>query len=103
MDETDYADFVIVGAGIAGLRAAVELGARARTVVLTKEATGESATEYAQGGIAVAMGEDDTVGLHQQDTLAAGDGLCSPAAVKVLVEEGPAAIEELLAWGAEFD
>ncbi|HEY7838210.1 MAG TPA: L-aspartate oxidase [Terriglobales bacterium] len=105
---TDYvADFVIVGAGIAGLRAALELGAAARTpikiVVLTKEALAESATQYAQGGIAVAMGEDDTVALHERDTLVAGDGLCSPRAVHTLVEEGPHAIAELLAWGADFD
>jgi L-aspartate oxidase len=97
------ADYVIVGAGIAGLRAALELGAQARTVVLTKEALAESATQYAQGGIAVAMGEDDTVALHERDTLVAGDGLCSPRAVHTLVEEGPHAIAELLAWGAAFD
>jgi len=103
MMTTAEADFVIVGSGIAGLRAALALGPGARTVVLTKEAVSESATQYAQGGIAVAMGEDDTVALHEQDTLAAGDGLCSPQAVRTLVEEGPGAIEELLAWGADFD
>ncbi|HVB39401.1 MAG TPA: FAD-dependent oxidoreductase, partial [Terriglobales bacterium] len=104
----DYvADYVIVGAGIAGLRAALALGAASRTpariVILTKEALAESATQYAQGGIAVAMGEDDTVALHERDTLVAGDGLCSPRAVRTLVEEGPHAIAELLSWGADFD
>ena len=103
MEPITEADFVIVGSGIAGLRAALALGPEPRTVVLTKEAVSESATHYAQGGIAVALGEDDTVALHEQDTLAAGDGLCSPQAVRTLVEEGPAAIEELLAWGADFD
>jgi L-aspartate oxidase len=97
------ADFVIVGSGIAGLRAALALGPGARTLVLTKEDVAESATQYAQGGIAAATGDDDTVALHERDTLAAGDGLSSPAAVRTLVEEGPAAIAELLAWGAEFD
>ncbi|MGH9479168.1 MAG: FAD-binding protein, partial [Terriglobales bacterium] len=96
-------DFIIVGSGIAGLRAALALGPSARTLVVTKEAIGESATAYAQGGIAAATGEDDTVALHEQDTLAAGDGLCSAAAVRVLVEDGPAAIEQLLEWGAQFD
>ena len=97
------ADFVIVGSGIAGLRAALALGPQARTLVLTKEEVSESATQYAQGGIAAATGDDDTVALHERDTLAAGDGLCSPAAVHALVQEGPAAIAELLDWGAEFD
>jgi L-aspartate oxidase len=97
------ADFVIVGSGIAGLRAALALGPAARTLMLTKEAVSESATQYAQGGIAAATGDDDTVALHEQDTLAAGEGLASPAAVRTLVEEGPAAIAELVAWGAEFD
>ncbi|MGH9466258.1 MAG: L-aspartate oxidase [Terriglobales bacterium] len=97
------ADFVIVGSGIAGLRAALELGAAARTMVLTKESIADSATAFAQGGIAVAMGEDDTFALHEQDTLSAGDGLSEAKAAKILVEEGPAAVEQLLAWGAEFD
>jgi L-aspartate oxidase len=103
MSESRSADFIIVGSGIAGLRAALAVGAEAHTLVLTREAVSDSATQFAQGGIAVAMGEDDTVALHEQDTLAAGAGLSSPAAVKVLVEEGPAAIGELLDWGAEFD
>src|SRR6185312_14450885 len=103
MPDREAVDFAIVGSGIAGLRAAVTLGREARVALLTKDAVSESATQYAQGGIAVAMGEDDTVALHEQDTLAAGDGLASPAAVRVLVEEGPAAIAELLAWGASFD
>ncbi|MGH9475379.1 MAG: L-aspartate oxidase [Terriglobales bacterium] len=103
MEDARAADFVIVGSGIAGLRAALALGPRAHTVVLTKEAVADSATAFAQGGIAVAMGEDDTFALHERDTLAAGDGLCEPEVVKVLVEQGPAAIEQLLAWGAQFD
>lgn len=97
------ADFVIVGSGIAGLRAALELAPQGSVLVLTKDAVAESATHYAQGGIAAALGEDDAVELHEQDTLIAGDGLCTPEAVRVLVEEGPQAIRELLDWGADFD
>lgn len=103
MTDLSRVDFVVVGSGIAGLRAALALGPRARTLILTKDAIHESATQYAQGGIAVAWGEDDDVELHERDTVVAGDGLCSPAAVRTLVEEGPKAMEELLAWGAEFD
>src|ERR687896_2128657 len=97
-------DFVVVGSGIAGLRAAVELArAGAQVTVLTKDRREESNTEYAQGGIAVALAEDDETALHEEDTLAAGAGLCDERAVEVLVEEGPRYIRELIEWGAEFD
>jgi L-aspartate oxidase len=75
----------------------------ARVTVLTKDRTDESNTEYAQGGIAVAMAEDDRVALHEEDTLNAGAGLCDENAVRVMVEDGPALIQELIAWGTEFD
>lgn len=97
------ADFLIIGSGIAGLRAAIEVEARARVVVLTKSRTDESNTEYAQGGIAAAMSDEDEIGLHYQDTMGAGDGLCHEAAVRCLVEEGPLRIQELIDWGTEFD
>jgi L-aspartate oxidase len=93
----------VIGAGVAGLRAAIELAAAGRVLVVAKDSLRESSSEYAQGGIAAALGEDDEVSLHEQDTLFAGDGLSNPAAVRTLVEEGPRAIEELIAWGAEFD
>ncbi|HEV3468386.1 MAG TPA: L-aspartate oxidase, partial [Pyrinomonadaceae bacterium] len=97
-------DFIVVGSGIAGLRAAVELArAGAEVTVLTKDRREESNTEYAQGGIAVALSEDDGASLHEEDTLAAGAGLCDERAVGVLVEEGPRYIRELIGWGAEFD
>src|SRR6266700_8118664 len=96
-------DFVVIGAGIAGLRAAIELSAAGRVVVLAKRELKESATQYAQGGIAAALSDEDEIGLHLQDTLNAGDGLCNEAAARVLVEEGPERIEELIAWGTEFD
>jgi L-aspartate oxidase len=95
-------DFIVVGSGIAGLRAALELaGAGARVAVLTKERREESNTEYAQGGVAVALAEDDE--LHEEDTLAAGAGLCDERAVEVLVEDGRRYVRELIEWGAEFD
>ncbi|HXR96659.1 MAG TPA: L-aspartate oxidase [Terriglobales bacterium] len=96
-------DFIIIGAGIAGLRAALELPHEARTLMLAKDARAESATEYAQGGIAVVTSADDSEALHAADTIAAGDGLCHAPAVEVLVRSGGRALEELLAWGAEFD
>src|ERR1041384_3677884 len=96
-------DFLVIGAGVAGLRAAVELASAGRVVVLAKREVTDSATQYAQGGIAAALGDEDEIGLHLQDTLNAGDWLCDPDAVKVLVEEGPERIEELIQWGTEFD
>jgi L-aspartate oxidase len=96
-------DFLVIGAGVAGLRAAIELAAAGSVLVVAKDSLRESSSEYAQGGIAVALADDDEIDLHEQDTLYAGDGLCDPAAVRALVEDGPAAIEELIEWGAEFD
>src|SRR5512144_287695 len=96
-------DFLVIGAGVAGLRAAIELAQAGPVLVVAKDSLRESSSEYAQGGIAAAVGEDDDIALHEQDTLAAGDGLSDPGAVRVLVEHGPAAIRELIEWGAEFD
>jgi len=96
-------DFLVVGAGVAGMRAAIELAEAGTVLVVAKDALSESSSEYAQGGIAVALSDDDEVELHEQDTLAAGDGLCNREAVRALVEEGPAAIQELMDWGARFD
>jgi len=97
-------DFIVIGSGIAGLRAAIELAkAGARVTVLTKDRTSESNTEYAQGGIAVALSDEDEVALHEEDTLNAGAGLCDAAAVRVMVEDGPRYIQELIGWGTEFD
>ena len=96
-------DFLIVGAGIAGLRAAIGLASVGRVLVVTKEALGESNTHYAQGGIAVAMSGDEDVSLHLEDTVNAGDGLVNREAARVLVEEGPLRVHELLEWGTSFD
>src|SRR6202035_5319363 len=96
-------DFLIVGAGVAGLRAALELAPHGDVLVLTKESVRESNTHYAQGGIAVAMSDDEDVRLHLDDTIAAGDGIVHRAAAEVLVNEGPLRVAELIEWGARFD
>ena len=85
------------------MRAAIELSRGGRLLVLTKDDLYESSTEYAQGGIAAALSEDDEVTLHLHDTLLAGDGLCREEAVRVLVEEGPQQIHQLIEWGMRFD
>ncbi len=99
----EIVDFLIIGSGVAGLRAAIELAPHGNVAVVTKDRPAEGSTEYAQGGIAVALSDEDEVGIHFEDTLRAGDGLCRENAVKILVEEGPARILELISWGAEFD
>jgi L-aspartate oxidase len=97
------ADYAVVGSGIAGLRAAIELSAAGSVLVLAKSNLSDSATAWAQGGIAVALSDEDEIGLHEQDTLNAGDGLCRPEAVALVVEEGPKYITQLIEWGTEFD
>ena len=96
-------DFIVVGAGIAGLRASVEVASAGRVLCLAKREVTESNTQYAQGGIAAALSDEDEVGLHLEDTLKAGDGLVNEEAARILVEEGPHRIEELIEWGTEFD
>lgn len=101
--KTEFVDFLIIGSGVAGLRAAIALAPFGNVVVVTKDRPSESSTEYAQGGIAVVISDEDTVGIHLEDTLKAGDGLCREEAVRTLVEEGTDRIMELIDWGAEFD
>src|SRR5437879_4892642 len=96
-------DYLVIGAGVAGLRGAIELSQAGSVLVIAKESLRESSSEYAQGGIAAALSDDDEVRFHEQDTIAAGAGLCDRKAVHTLVEEGPGAIEQLIEWGAEFD
>src|SRR5437899_4163120 len=74
-----------------------------RVLVLTKAERAESNTGYAQGGIAAAIGDDDSPALHAADTIRAGDGLCDEDAVRVLVEDGPRYVRELVDWGTAFD
>src|ERR1700741_513183 len=100
---TYYADFAVVGSGVAGLRAAIELSSGGSVLVLAKSNLSDSATAWAQGGIAVALSDEDEIGLHEQDTLNAGDGLCHAETVALLVDEGPKYITQLIEWGTEFD
>ncbi len=98
------ADVVVVGSGIAGLSTAIRATRAGRKViVVTKARVDEGSTRWAQGGIAASLGHEDTPEQHLQDTLVAGAGLCDPAAVRILVESGPAAVRRLIGWGAEFD
>ena len=98
-----HADYAVVGSGIAGLRAAIELSEAGSVLVLAKSNLSDSATAWAQGGIAVALSDEDKICLHEQDTINAGDGLCRAEAVALLVEEGPKYITQLIGWGTEFD
>src|SRR6476469_1741237 len=95
--------FLVVGSGVAGLHTAWRASTGGEVVVLTKRSLFDSATAYAQGGIAAALGAGDSPSLHRQDTLAAGAALCDAAAVQVLVEEGPARVRELQTAGAHVD
>ena len=94
---------LVVGSGVAGLHTAWRASEHDDVVVLTKRSLFDSATAYAQGGIAAALGAGDSPELHRRDTLAAGAALCDAAAVQVLVEEGPARVRELQTAGAHFD
>jgi L-aspartate oxidase len=98
------ADVVVIGSGIAGLTAALRLrGSVGRVLVVTKDVLDAGSTQWAQGGIAAALGPGDTPAQHERDTLVAGAGACDLDAVRVLVSEGPEAVRELIALGANFD
>jgi L-aspartate oxidase len=96
------AEVLVVGSGIAGLSVALHAAQSAHVLVVTKVHAEESNTNYAQGGIAAVLGEDDRISLHERDTLTAGDGLCDPESVRVLVEEGPGEILRLVSMGVRF-
>ncbi|HWQ22653.1 MAG TPA: FAD-binding protein [Gaiellaceae bacterium] len=97
------ADLLVVGSGVAGLFAALVAASEADVLVLSKGPLLASTSSLAQGGIAAAVGEDDAPELHAADTLRAGRGLCRPSAVRVLTEEAPARIRDLVELGVEFD
>lgn len=98
------ADVVVVGSGIAGLTAALRLRDHVdKVLVVTKDVLSAGSTQWAQGGIAAALGPGDTPAQHEVDTLVAGAGACDLEAVRVLVNEGPEAVHELIALGAKFD
>ncbi len=102
MNSISY-DYIVLGSGVAGLRAAAELSDYGSVAVITKSSLGSGSSEHAQGGVAVVLSDDDDIRLHYNDTLVAGDGLCDEKAVMTLVEEGPKYIKELISWGAIFD
>jgi L-aspartate oxidase len=98
------ADVVVIGSGIAGLTAALRLRGRVdKVLVVTKDVLNAGSTQWAQGGIAAALGPEDTPEQHEDDTLVAGAGACDRDAVRTLVTEGPAAVHELIALGTKFD
>jgi L-aspartate oxidase len=98
-----FTDVLVIGAGIAGLRAALEIPESLDVLVVSKEQVRESNSAYAQGGIAGVMSPEDAFENHVEDTLNAGGGLCDPAIVDLAVREAPEQIETLIRWGANFD
>src|SRR6266404_3058917 len=98
-----FTDILVIGAGIAGLRAALETPAGLHALVVTKDAIQQSNSNYAQGGIAGVMSPEDRFENHIEDTLTAGAGLCDPAVVELVVREAPDHIDDLIRYGAKFD
>ena len=96
-------DFLIIGSGIAGLRAAIELSRHGKVLIVTKDKSFESSSSYAQGGIAVVIADDDSTQQHVDDTLNAGAGLCNKKGVEVLVKDGPSQVKQIIDWGVRFD
>ncbi len=97
-------DAVVIGTGVAGLRAAIGASLHGNVIILNKTGGRESNSEFAQGGIAAAPHDDEAaIESHFQDTMNAGAGLCQNEAVRAMVEDGPRRIEELLSWGVKFD
>ncbi|HMG67965.1 MAG TPA: L-aspartate oxidase [Chitinophagaceae bacterium] len=100
-------DFLIIGSGIAGLSYALKVAERfpdKKIMIITKTTADETNTKYAQGGVAVVNDlENDSFEKHIDDTLIAGDGLCNPRVVEIVVKEGPERVNEIIEWGAKFD
>jgi len=102
MSKTRKSDFLVIGSGIAGLSFALRASEYGNVTFLTKKEVAESSTNYAQGGIASVLSEEDSYELHIHDTLEAGGGLCKEEVVRILVESGPVRIKELMDWGVQF-
>ncbi|MEE9521082.1 MAG: FAD-binding protein, partial [Dehalococcoidales bacterium] len=96
-------DYVIVGSGIAGLYTALLAKKQGSVLIITKGSIDDCNTKYAQGGIAAAIGKNDSPEMHFKDTVAAGDGLCNTEAVRILVNEAPVRIADLVDFGVPFD
>ncbi|KIE42123.1 L-aspartate oxidase [Geobacter anodireducens] len=95
-------DFLVIGSGIAGLSFALQAARHGTVAIVTKREVTESATNYAQGGIASVFSQDDTFDAHVEDTLVAGAGICHEDVVRMVVEEGPKVIRNLIEWGVQF-
>ena len=98
----EKSDFLVIGSGIAGLSFALRAAAHGKVALVTKREITESATNYAQGGIASVFSQEDTFDAHIEDTLVAGAGICHEDVVRMVVEEGPKTINNLIDWGVEF-
>jgi L-aspartate oxidase len=100
-------DFLVIGSGIAGLTYAIKVADKfpdKQVLVVTKAVAEETNTKYAQGGVAAVWDElEDNFNKHIDDTLVSGDGLCNPDVVKIVVQEGPERVREIINWGAQFD
>jgi L-aspartate oxidase len=96
-------DVLVIGGGVAGFRAAIEAAQYGRVLVVTKDSLRESNSDYAQGGVAAVLSDDDSLDAHRDDTLRVGEGLCDAPAVNLVVADGPDRIRELVEWGGEFD
>src|SRR5437773_10513977 len=97
------ADVLVIGGGVAGLRAAIAASETADVLLVTKDSVEQSNTWYAQGGIAAVLQPSDSYEMHVSDTESAGAGLCDDRAVQIVIKEGPQRVLELLSWGANFD
>jgi L-aspartate oxidase len=98
-----FTDILVIGAGIAGLRAALEIPSKFSVLVVTKDALQQSNSNYAQGGIAGVLSPEDRFENHIEDTITAGAGLCDPRVVELVVREAPQQISDLIQWGTNFD
>src|SRR5215203_3187746 len=98
-----FTDVLVLGSGLAGLRAAIAISPEYRVEVVTKAKGEQSNSQWAQGGIAAVWDVDDTFAAHADDTLEAGKGLCDPEIVDMVVREAPTHVRELMSWGAAFD
>src|SRR5271169_571412 len=98
-----FTDILVIGAGIAGLRAALEVPPSFNVLVVTKDALQQSNSNYAQGGIAGVLSPEDRFENHIEDTLTAGAGLCDRQVVEMVVREAPQQIADLIQWGTNFD
>lgn len=98
-----FCDTLVLGSGVAGLRAAIGAASGGEVIVCAKESISLTNTSWAQGGIAGVLRDDDSIEAHIRDTMVAGAGLCDEAAVRLVCSEGPERIRELIGWGMEFD